>query len=158
TTQQEILKAQVFNYYCKLEEFEYDERQSTNKMGSSTQLFFDYTKGYYTLDGKNVTKIENISDIKAFLVQKKVIKSSTTFLILKRDPGYGDYYQVLKANLGDVIKVLVFDVYSLINMCIKLLKPEPSLCNYKITIYDFEIPQKLPEQHCLFKHIVNSKH
>lgn len=153
---QEILKSQIYNYYCSLDEFELVISDPFNPPKQSYKLFYDDTNGYYLFNGNS--KIDCVEDsIKRLLNTYNIISGLTKFIILKRDPGYGDFYHVIKADLGDKVKILVFDFNDLINQCLPGYSPSISFQNHEIKIYDLIIPNEISDLSCLYTKIVNAK-
>lgn len=156
STNQEILKSQLFNYFCNLDDFELNSIEVENTHFRTSNLFYDDNNNFYLIDSSGLkVDIDNLN-IKQDLLTYNITNQNTKFLILKRDPAYGDYYQVAKANLGDQIKILILDPHSLVYQYILRHNPTNLIEVDNIKIYNLTIPIGLPENDHLFNYIINS--
>lgn len=153
---EDILKDQIFRHFLKWEGDTLDEVILNNEVNYPYTLYYDDTNGYYI--DNNINKIHLEKDnFKEQLINKKIFSSNKELLILRRDPGYGDFIQVSRAECGDLVRVIVFHDSPFVTACIKSWGPIITRIDIRTQEYLFEIPSNLAIGDCLFNKIVRLK-
>lgn len=152
----EILKDQIYRHFLKWEGDTLDEVIEDNEVNFPYTLYYDDTNGYYIDNNKNKIHLDK-DNFKEQLLSKKIISTSTELIILMRDPGYGDFIQVSRAEPGDLIRVIVFNDSPFIISCLYPWETKCNMIDSRTKEYLVEVPVDLSVEHCLFKKILRSK-
>jgi len=153
----EILKDQVFRQYLAWEGEMLEQTTNDPTINLRFKLFYDEINGYF-LDNEEqrIAIIEN-QNFREQLISYKIISSNTEFIILKRDPGYGDYVQVSRAAFGDLIIVILFIDSPFLIPCLNIWGEEVNQNEIRCRIFKVEVPVKMEESCCLSNKILQPK-
>ena len=153
---EEILKDQIYRHFLKWEGEILEKVIKEDKANRPYRLYYDNTNGYYLDNNEHKIQLSH-ANFNSELIVRKIITANTELIILKRDPGYGDFIQVSRAECGDLVRVIVFNDSPFVIACIKSWDPISTKIDNRTQEYLFEIPSNLAIGDCLFKKILRSK-
>ncbi len=152
----EILKDQVFRHYLAWEGEILEQTTDNPLKNPNYKLYYDEINGYFLDNEKHRIIIDN-KNFKVELLNKNVISANTEFIILKRDPGYGDYVQVSRAATGDLIRVILLTDSPSLFSCLKTWGNEISQIDIWIRIFEVPVRYDLDTTCCLYNKIFLQK-
>ena len=136
---QDVFQKQLYNYYVN---WNGEMKLEGGTLGTVplSKLFVDESKGFFTINNNQEYRIEFDSGFKETLLKFNIIKNSDRFILLKREPSWGDFEEVKKVQIGDeVIIVVLKPNLSVYNFLIETEVPKLSILNENIFVFQFDI-------------------